>query len=291
VVDDASTDDSSSIAERFNCRIIKNAKNYGPARSRNLGARKARGETLFFLDSDTEVLDNTIDVAVNCLLQPGVDAVVGIYTKQPLNSGFFSEYYALLKYFGFSNKNIIQRYNVFSANCAAIKREVFFDCGGFKEFQWGVDIENEEFGRRIAAKYNIILNPNLQVRHHFGSFKKIVFIFNNRVYWWVRLFLREKKFEKALTTRSFGLGTLAAPFAILTMFFAFFNLKILWVISAILFAVFIRAYGNFFVFLLKEKDILFGLGAFMASLFFSFISSYAAFKALFSAAILRQKEV
>jgi len=52
IVDDGSTDKTLEILSKFkNIKIIK-GKHKGPGFSRNLGARKARGEILVFIDSD-----------------------------------------------------------------------------------------------------------------------------------------------------------------------------------------------------------------------------------------------
>src|SRR5918996_1041295 len=55
VVDDASTDDSSSVAARMGARVLRLAENMGPAAARNYGARHARGDILFFVDADVVV--------------------------------------------------------------------------------------------------------------------------------------------------------------------------------------------------------------------------------------------
>jgi len=283
VVDDASSDDSAVIAGQFPCKIIRHKTNFGPAMARNSGAKQANGEILFFLDSDTAVFPNTIDEVVKTLSQPGIDAVVGVYSKEPLNKGFFPEYYALLKYFSHALKEV-EKYNVFSAHCAAIKKEYFIDVGGFsRSLRWGEDIENEELGRRIAAKYNIVINPSVQVRHYFGSFKKLVFIFNNRTFWWVRFFLKNKRFEQALTTRTFGLGTIAVPVAFVSLAGMIWseNLRLIWgAIFIFSLLVFFAAYGRFIIFTIKEKKLRFGFQALLATLFFSFLITFAAARAV-----------
>lgn len=65
IIDDASTDGSSMIAEKFcyknnKIKLIKLKENVGAARARNIGIRKAEGEYLAFLDSDDIFLNNKI---------------------------------------------------------------------------------------------------------------------------------------------------------------------------------------------------------------------------------------
>src|ERR1044071_1505350 len=52
VVDDGSTDDSSKIASEFGFRVLTTGCRRGPAFARNLGARAATGDILFFIDAD-----------------------------------------------------------------------------------------------------------------------------------------------------------------------------------------------------------------------------------------------
>ncbi|MDP4011165.1 MAG: glycosyltransferase family 2 protein [Candidatus Roizmanbacteria bacterium] len=58
VVDDYSTDNSVQVIKKLqtnypNIHLIENSINLGAAKSRNIGAKKSRGEILFFLDCDT----------------------------------------------------------------------------------------------------------------------------------------------------------------------------------------------------------------------------------------------
>jgi GT2 family glycosyltransferase len=58
VVDNASTDDTPKLLRRYadRVRVITNDHNAAYAGANNLAAREARGEVLFFLNSDTELL-------------------------------------------------------------------------------------------------------------------------------------------------------------------------------------------------------------------------------------------
>ena len=64
VVDDCSTDGSLEIVSDYKgsvpLEILKMPENSGPAAARNLGASKAKGDILFFLDSDLLLEDNAL---------------------------------------------------------------------------------------------------------------------------------------------------------------------------------------------------------------------------------------
>ncbi|WP_415285766.1 glycosyltransferase family A protein [Candidatus Pelagibacter sp. Uisw_104] len=49
-VSDGSSNDLVEIAKKYPCKIIKIQKNSGAAFSRNVGAKKAKGQILVFLD-------------------------------------------------------------------------------------------------------------------------------------------------------------------------------------------------------------------------------------------------
>ncbi len=75
VVDDASTDNSVEVVEemmknsRFPFRLLRNETNLGLILSRNRGIAYARGEFLFFLDSDNYIRKDCITVHLTALQQ------------------------------------------------------------------------------------------------------------------------------------------------------------------------------------------------------------------------------
>lgn len=67
VVDDASTDNSIRLIEKFPVQLIRNAKNIGPVKARNIGAKKATGDYILFLDGDAMVAQTYLSHLVNFL--------------------------------------------------------------------------------------------------------------------------------------------------------------------------------------------------------------------------------
>ena len=59
-MDDASTDDSASVARGFGVQQILLPQREGPAVARNTGARQASGDVILFLDADVCVHPDTV---------------------------------------------------------------------------------------------------------------------------------------------------------------------------------------------------------------------------------------
>lgn len=68
IVDNSSSDNTVSIVKKFpKVKLVASPDNLGFSRGCNLGARQSRGQYLFFLNPDTEVLDHSTAQLVNFL--------------------------------------------------------------------------------------------------------------------------------------------------------------------------------------------------------------------------------
>src|SRR5579871_6631050 len=84
VVDDGSTDGSLQIAAAAGVTVISIPERRGPAYARNLGARRARGGILLFLDADVVPPRDALARVAACLAEdPTHDAVIGSYDVNP----------------------------------------------------------------------------------------------------------------------------------------------------------------------------------------------------------------
>jgi glycosyltransferase involved in cell wall biosynthesis len=79
VVCDACTDDTFEKAEPYADKII-NVENKNIAKTRNDGAKIAKGELLLFIDADTRITAESINQSLTAISDPKV-AVVGSYWK------------------------------------------------------------------------------------------------------------------------------------------------------------------------------------------------------------------
>jgi GT2 family glycosyltransferase/4-amino-4-deoxy-L-arabinose transferase-like glycosyltransferase len=166
VVDDASTDDTAFAAAQMGTRVLQLADNSGPAAARNVGARHAQGEILFFVDADVVVAPRTVQ-RVRELFAKHADlaAVFGSYDARPRAGGIISQYRNLLHHF--VHQTASPEASTFWAGCGAIRRSVFEELGGFDVERFPrPSIEDIELGYRLRqAGHRILLDKALQVTH------------------------------------------------------------------------------------------------------------------------------
>ncbi len=166
VVDDASSDHSSEIAQRFACCVVRLDQNIGAARAKNCGARAATGDLLFFTDDDVVVAPDALERVALDLDETGVEGVVGLLDREIPFHNFASNYKNLWMRFTYSRlpHGCI---GVFYTSVAAIRRELFLQLGGFDENYAGASIaEDTEFGQRVwSLGHRVILDPHLSVKH------------------------------------------------------------------------------------------------------------------------------
>jgi len=259
-VDDVSSDDTLKILYKLSndyssIKVLKLEKNVGPAAARDYGAKIATGDILFFTDSDTTILLNTFENCLSTINKYDADAVSGIYHPEPINKGNTQLYKALFFYYQFARHKKPFKYETFNGQIAAIKKDVYFKTGGYnKNIVWGMDNENEEFGRRIIKDNILILDPNFQVKHNFPDFKKLTSTYFFRVSTWMYVFMEDMKFESGgPASLDSGLAALSVLLFILFLFLSIFVTEIFAILSFIFLLLWLIGYFNFFVFVYKSK--------------------------------------
>jgi GT2 family glycosyltransferase len=146
----------------------------GPCVSRNMGAKRAKGEVLVFLDDDARIYDDFIEEITGSILNGKFDAVAGAICDMEgkyLLSGtdnFEKKSSNFIKVFT-SNPNSDRSRITFSfpAGCSAIRTEVFQKMGGFDE---SFDPTGAGEDREMAIKlfkngYAIWYNSNAKLLH------------------------------------------------------------------------------------------------------------------------------
>jgi glycosyltransferase involved in cell wall biosynthesis len=165
VVDDCSNDGSGQLAAERGFSIQHTVARCGPARARNLGARLAQGEILFFVDADVALAPDAIDRLTGAFMwDPAPAAVFGSYDDAPAAPNFLSQYKNLLHHY--VHQTAREDASTFWAGCGAIRRDVFLGLGGFAESYREPSIEDIELGYRLMrAGYHIRLLKALQAKH------------------------------------------------------------------------------------------------------------------------------
>jgi glycosyltransferase involved in cell wall biosynthesis len=284
VVDDCSLDGSAAIVEGLAVRypgivkLVRASGNGGPARARNLGARAARGEYYFFVDSDTQILPDTLKRFLERIRD--ADAVSGIYHPEPLNVGATPRYKAYLLHYLFAREGVFE-HDVFIASSAGIRADVFHALGGFNEtLAWSMDVENEEFGNRIAVKHRLIMDPSVNVRHHFPGPRKLTRTYFHRVSLWMERAIVRLRFDRGgSASRRVGVSTASAPGALLTYPLVWLN-PWLGVVPALLLACYLAGYGGYFAYVARKRPFFLPMALLLNLYFSSVITAGAAYGAL-----------
>jgi glycosyltransferase involved in cell wall biosynthesis len=203
VVDDGSTDGSAEIARAAGVTVIVSPCRRGPSRARNLGAARARGAILLFVDADVVVPPDTLArLAARFAEDPARDAVIGSYDFEPASPALLSQYRNLLH--SYTHQHGQSRTCGFWTGCGAIRTAVFRAHGGFDEAPERPRIEDLELGSRLhQAGRQVWLDKGLQVKHlkrlHFWGVLKTDVV--DRAIPWTRLILRSHQMPADLNLR------------------------------------------------------------------------------------------
>ena len=204
VVADGDTDDSAQLAETFDVRVLRTPTRKGPASARNLGARMAQGDILFFVDADVTLSPDAIgQVKTLFRRQPDLAAVFGSYDDEPAETNFFSQYKNLLHHY--VHQISCEEASTFWGGCGAIRSEVFYTIGGFDEHYREPSIEDIEFGYRLKqAGQKIQLCKTLQGKHlkHWDMVSLLKSDFFHRALPWTELILRKHWFVNDLNLQT-----------------------------------------------------------------------------------------
>jgi glycosyltransferase involved in cell wall biosynthesis len=166
VVDDCSTDSTPQVIHFYGARYVRTQHKIGPAGARNLGARRARGRILVFVDADVQVPLEALDIiAGDFARDPQLAAVFGSYDQAPAEPNFFSQYKNLIHHYVHQRSR--ENAATFWTGCGAIRKDLFEEFRGFDAEQYSRPaIEDIELGRRLQASgQKVLLDKRLQVKH------------------------------------------------------------------------------------------------------------------------------
>jgi len=174
VLDNNSTDKSLVYVKKLKwVKIIQNADNYGYAQANNIGAKKAKGELLLFLNNDTELFPDTIEHMVACYEEKSIIAPMQIVSsfgskkagKKSCSMGMdiFGYPYGHMKY--------PERTKPFYVDGAAffIGKKDFINLGMFDEKHFIFFEDLDLSWRAQIFGYKIIKCPQAKLYHYSGG--------------------------------------------------------------------------------------------------------------------------
>lgn len=163
VVDDGSTDETSKIVKETGVNYFRVDKG-GPAKARNLGIEKAKGEIVLFTDADCVLPDNWIEKMTEPFRDNVIVGVKGAYrTKQRELTARFAQYEYEEKYRRLARDKYIDFVDTYSA---AYTRSVLMENGGFNTSFPIATGEDAELSFRLAEKgHRMVFQPEAIVYH------------------------------------------------------------------------------------------------------------------------------
>ncbi len=163
VVDDGSNDATRALASRPGVRVLSGAGR-GPAAARNLGARTASGDTLVFLDADTQPEPDWLEELLAPFQDPDVVAVKGAYST---NQGRLLPRFVQLEFeYKYARLARAKRVDFLDTGTVALRRAHFLAAGGFDERFPANSAEDVDLAFRLAEQgARFVFEPNARVRH------------------------------------------------------------------------------------------------------------------------------
>jgi GT2 family glycosyltransferase len=146
--------------------VVDSPEHVGPAAARNLGAQRARGDVIVFVDADVEVHEDAFRRIRNAFdRDSALTAIFGSYDDAPAPGGSVSDFRNLLHHHVHHQGAGVA--TTFWAGLGAIRRDVFLDVGGFDEERFPLaSVEDIELGMRLHQRgERIVLDPAIQGKH------------------------------------------------------------------------------------------------------------------------------
>jgi len=165
IVDDGSTDKTANVVKSVEGISYYYQDNAGPATARNMGAQKARGDILFFTDSDCIPDPHWIESAIIHFDVPGVAVVAGSYgiaNKKNMLARIVH------KEILFRHAHLMKKFpKVFGSYNFGIKKKVFQDAGEFNTTYCCASGEDNDLSYKILKRGHRIYFEKKALVHHY----------------------------------------------------------------------------------------------------------------------------
>ena len=197
VIDDGSKDNTRTIVKTFPDVKFFSQQNQGPAKARNVGAQKAKGEIIVFLDSDCVPEKNWLEEMLKPFSDEKVIGVQGAYkTNQTAVVAQFDQMDIEYRY---ERMKRAKKLDWIGSYSAAYHKKEFEKFKGFDESFPKASGEDAELSYRIAeAGGKLVFNPHAIVFHtHPATLWKYLNVKFFRAYWRMRMYVKHP--QKAVT--------------------------------------------------------------------------------------------
>lgn len=259
IVDDHSTDNTVSVAESFDTKVISLERKKGAAHARNRGAEASQGDMLLFIDADVEVYADNFEKVVKTFSEnPEISALFGSYDDHPGSLNFFSQYKNLFHHY--IHQTSLNEASTFWSAFGAIKKDVFFEIGEYNEDTRMM--EDIELGYKLKTKgYKIRLDKDIRVKHlkHFSFSHLLKSDLFDRAVPWTVLMWKYRKFTDDLNLKF--RHKLSAIILILLIVSVLMTFQSAWFLLGVPFLLFLYFLMNhdIYAFFLKKRGFLFFL--------------------------------
>lgn len=164
VIDDGSTDRTMELAKSENVKVFSQ-KNSGPAKARNLGAKKSSGDILIFTDSDCVPEKNWLQEMVAPFKNKEVIGVQGAYkSRQKSIVAKFAQMEIEERYERMKKSKEIDWIGSYSAG---YRKKDFLDVNGFDESFPKASGEDPELSYKLSKMgKKLVFNPKAIVYHY-----------------------------------------------------------------------------------------------------------------------------
>lgn len=146
--------------------VVDRPASAGPALARNLGALRASGSILVFVDADVEIRrDALTHLRAAFRADPGLDALFGAYDDDPAAQGVVSSFRNLLHHH--VHRSAAGPATTFWSGLGAVRRPAFQACGGFDAARFPhPSVEDVDLGMRLVARgARVELDPRVEAVH------------------------------------------------------------------------------------------------------------------------------
>lgn len=250
--------------------MVSHSKNRGRSHARNSGIEKAKGEILVFIDSDTVIKPDTLTKIFNYFLKhEKEDALTGLLSKEHPNPSYFSQYKNL--YMNYIFRKLPERVNFLFGSICAIRRRALMPFGPEVKLADDTALGQRltQMGRQIAFLRDLEV-VHLKDHSFFSLLKNDFQI----PFDWAKIFIQHKGWRQ-LGRNQTGylhspkeqlLSVVIAPTIVLSSLALLFGLSLPpFALPLALIWIFLNL--HFFIFLTKEKGLLFGAASVLTTFF------------------------